>query len=169
MTKNRPILKQFGQLKPEDFAAVPVWASCHFFDYDEPWYDDTDEETFRPWAGSLPVDPSEGMLLVRAAFRTARGREFSGFLTPAPFDAGQDLGLIQPHLAIGDRFFKFWGGMLGVPAAEKSAFYSALGAEPAQIFPIVFSCNAELASGVSSGSIAGFYRSTSLAEQVVEL
>jgi hypothetical protein len=46
-----PILKQFAALTIEDFAQCPVWIACHVADYDEPWYDDTDEETFRPYGG----------------------------------------------------------------------------------------------------------------------
>ena len=55
-----PTLKQFGDLSPLDFDASPVWVQCHIIDYDEPWYDDTDEETFRPWDRALPVDPDNG-------------------------------------------------------------------------------------------------------------
>ena len=40
---------------PDDFATHPVWVSCHSVDYDEPWYDGTDEETFRPWLSEIPV------------------------------------------------------------------------------------------------------------------
>jgi hypothetical protein len=47
---NRPNLKQFGQLVLDDFVTRPVWASCHSVDYDRPWYNDTDEETFRQFA-----------------------------------------------------------------------------------------------------------------------
>jgi len=32
-----PLLKQFGELAPGDFDTIPVWVSCHGFDYDEPW------------------------------------------------------------------------------------------------------------------------------------
>lgn len=62
----KPILKQFGDLTPADFADHAVWVSVHTLDYDEPWYDDNDEETFRPWTGKLPVAPQDGMFLVRA-------------------------------------------------------------------------------------------------------
>jgi len=167
VSERKPLLKQFGELKPADFDTVPVWASCHSFDNDEPWYDDTDEETFRPWAGSLPVDPSDGMFLVRATLRTADGREFAGFVTPAVPQAGPDLGLLQPNLAAAARFFAFWGGIAGVSPEEKAAFYSLLHAD-AGIFPIRFSCDAALASGVCSGLIAGFYRSLSLDRHVIE-
>jgi hypothetical protein len=163
-----PILKQFGDLVPADFDRSPVWANCHSFDYDEPWYDDTDEETFRPWSGPLPADPSEGMFLVKATFKLADGREFPGFLTPAPPQEGEHLGLIQPYLAAAGRFFGFWGGMSGVPNPEKAAFFAALGGERQRVFPIVFSSTPTLATGVSSGAIAGFYRSPRLGEAIVE-
>lgn len=47
----KPELKQFGDLTHEDFDRHPVWIGCHVADYDELWYEDTDEETFRPWTG----------------------------------------------------------------------------------------------------------------------
>src|SRR6185503_15391472 len=55
MDKMRPGLKQFGQLTMEDFDLAPVWASCHSFDSNEPWFDDTDEETFRPWGRQASI------------------------------------------------------------------------------------------------------------------
>lgn len=62
-------------------------------DYDEPWYDQTNEETFRPWTGSLPVSPAEGMLLVRAVFECADGSRHPGFsrVRRAPNEAGSGL------------------------------------------------------------------------------
>src|SRR5438105_433781 len=38
-----PILKQAHYLTPDDFAKYPVWINCHTTDYDEPWYEETDE------------------------------------------------------------------------------------------------------------------------------
>ena len=63
----RPELKQFSDLTPSDFERHPIWVDCHVVDYDEPWYDDTDEETYRPWAGPLPVEIGSSVL-VRADF-----------------------------------------------------------------------------------------------------
>lgn len=54
----KPLLRQFGDLTPADFKAHPVWVNCHVIDYDESWYEETDEETFRPWLKSTPVDPA---------------------------------------------------------------------------------------------------------------
>jgi hypothetical protein len=81
MTK--PELKQFGDLTAADFERHPVWIGCHTADYEEPWYEQTDEETFRPRTGDLPADPSEGMLLVRATIQLRDGTTLPGFVTPA--------------------------------------------------------------------------------------
>src|SRR5438874_1972957 len=75
-------LKQFGELDAEDFQRHPVWIGCHTADYGRPWHEDTDDETFRPYSGKLPVDPSEGMLLVRAVIELKDGSRYPGFVTP---------------------------------------------------------------------------------------
>ena len=41
---DKPELKQFGELLPADFDRQPVWVGVHTADYDEPWYEETDEE-----------------------------------------------------------------------------------------------------------------------------
>src|SRR4029453_10996720 len=91
--KSTPELRQFGTLTPNDFIRSPVWVQCHIIDHDEPWHNQTDEETFRPWAGAVPVDPQEAMFLVRATFELADGTKLSGFVTPAQV---QELGMMQP-------------------------------------------------------------------------
>ena len=152
----RPDLKQFGDLTREDFERHPVWIGCHTADYDEEWYDDTDEETFRPWTLALPADASSGMFLVRATFELRDGSKHTGFLTPAVDDG--DLGTQQPYLWVGNECFAFWGGMLGVPADQRQLLYSALSRTPADIFPLRFSVDPALATGWTSGEIHGFYR-----------
>jgi hypothetical protein len=86
-----PELKQFGELELEDLKRHPVWIGCHTADNGKPWYEDTDEETFRPYAGTLPANPAEGMLLVRAVFELKDGTRYLGFVTPATegWDKGQ--------------------------------------------------------------------------------
>src|SRR5215813_6625908 len=79
----KPILKQLADLAPEDFDVHAIWIHCHVVDYDQPWYDETDEETVRPWALPTPVDPSRSMLLVKAKAVFADGTECQGFLTPS--------------------------------------------------------------------------------------
>ncbi|HSF05570.1 MAG TPA: hypothetical protein VLG10_07230 [Methylomirabilota bacterium] len=153
---NTPEMKQFGDLVPSDFERHPVWIGCHTADYDEPWYDETDEETFRPWNGPLPAGPSEGMLLVRAAVQLADGTAVPGFVTPALDE--DDLGTQQPQIFVGGRRFGFWGGVVGVPSQDRQAFYAALGKPPEAVFPLRFAAEPGLTTGVVTGEVVGFYR-----------
>ena len=152
----RPELKQFGDLLPADFERHPVWIGCHGEDADEPWYDETDEETFRPWTGALPAAPSAGTLLVRATFELRDGSRYLGFVTPT-FVAG-DLGAQHPHMFIDDRRFWFWGGMFGIPPAKRRDFYAAIGKSAEAVFPVRFGADPGLATGATSGEAGGFYR-----------
>ncbi|HET7292718.1 MAG TPA: hypothetical protein VFM88_09845, partial [Vicinamibacteria bacterium] len=147
----RPELKQFGDLTPADFERHPVWIGCHTADYDEPWYEETDEETFRPRIGALPADPSEGMLLVRATAALADGSRLPGFLTPA-FEA-DDLGPLQPQVFVGGRMFSFWGGMFGVPDEARRQFYRAVGKPAEAVFPMEVAAEPALCSGVGRASV----------------
>jgi hypothetical protein len=151
-----PELKQFGDLHPADFDMHPVWVNCHGADYEETWYDETDEETFRPWTGELPVNQADGMFLVRAAFELRDGSRLKGFVTSAFHET--DLGVLQPHIFVGERGFGFWGGMFGVPDEEKLAFYAALGKDAHAVFPARFATDPGLATGAVAGQVDGFYR-----------
>jgi hypothetical protein len=155
-----PQLVQFGDLTPHHFVEHPVWASCHSFDYDEPWYDETDEETFRPWTGPTPVEPSDGMFLVPADFFLADGTRLGGFLTPATAGetAPRILGTVQPQvfLGSGDRV-AFWLGMFGNPADAAASLYAALGKSANAVFPIRFEAASGLATGTTAGEVLGFY------------
>ena len=97
----KPELKQFGTITKADFERFPVWVNVHTLDYDESWYDETDEETFRPWTDELPIDPSLGMFLVRSQIIFADRTKLIGFITPA-IGTGEvtdsDLGSVQPYL-----------------------------------------------------------------------
>jgi hypothetical protein len=158
LSKPKPELKQFADLTPADFERHPVWVACHTEDYAEPWFNDTDEETFRPWMGALPVGPSDGMLLVHATFEAHDGSGHNGFLTPALTEG--DLGTLQPHVFVGGKSFGFWGSMFGIRADQRMAFYTALGKSPEAIFPMRFSTHTGLATGVVAGQVDGFYRGT---------
>jgi hypothetical protein len=98
------------------------------------------------------------MSLVRATFELHDGSRHDGFLTPAFKDG--DLATLQPHLFGGREIFRFWGGMAGIRANERTAFYEALGKGPEAIFPIRFSTDPDLATGVAAGQVGGFYRGT---------
>ena len=150
---DRPNLKQFRQLMPDDFVAHPVWVSCHSVDSDEPWYNDTDEETFRPWLGEVPVAADE-MYLVACELTMADGSRHQGFATPA-FEAG-NMGLIQPQVfSPSGRRHAFWLGMF--PRQEQiNGFYTDFAKGPSSVFPVTFSPLPGLTTAFCSGSIQGF-------------
>lgn len=150
----RPTLKQFVDLVESDFQDHPVWIGCHTADYDEDWYDETDEETFRPRTGQLPARPSEGMLLLQATATLSDGSQVAGFLTPA-LQTG-DLGTIQPHLFLGGRKYGLWGGIFGYPEQYKLDFTKAIGKDRAQVFPLTIRAAAGLSTGVVEAEIPGW-------------
>jgi hypothetical protein len=156
----KPELKQFGTLTQDDFHQAPVWAGVHSLDHGEPWYDDTDEETFRPWIQGTPVDPSQGMFLVRSRITLSDGSQFPGFLTPVP-GTGEvkesELGMVQPHLFLSDgRAISFWGGMTGFSLDARREIFSMLGKKPDQVFPLRFAADPGLTLGKQSGRMNGF-------------
>lgn len=153
----RPELKEFSDLNREDFDRHPVWIGCHGVDSSERWYEDTDEQTFRPWTDNWPAPASEGMLLVKATFELRDGTTHQGFITPALHPG--DLSTQQPYIFVGDQCFGFWGGLFGIPIEDRQSFYAAVGASPDKIFPLRFSAEQTLATGETSGEVEGFYQS----------
>lgn len=154
--KKTPLLKQAGDLTGEDFQAHAVWVHCHVVDYDEPWHEETDEETFRPWDGALPVDPSHAIFLLRATIVFNDGSRHPGFLTPA--EQPDDFGTLQPCVFVGNQCFGFWGGMPGVPEERRTAFYRATGRTAADVFPVRAAADPSLARGEVTATLSGFYQ-----------
>ena len=152
----KPLLKQAGDLTSRDLREHPVWIGCHTEDSDEPWYEETDEATFRPWSGALPVAPSDGMFLVRAKITFQDGSQHEGYLTPAHDPS--DIGTMQPGVFLGEESFFFWGGLFGVPSEERERFYRAAGLAADRVFPMRFAAEAGLAVGEYTGQIEGFYK-----------
>jgi hypothetical protein len=151
-------LKQFVELRQDDFERQPVWVNCHTVDYDEPWYDEIDDETFRPWLGALPVLAGGDIYLVAASFELADGTRLPGFVTPAP--AGSPWARALPRLApnvfgIGTRPLPFWLGI--APKPDLAALvYRELKRTASQLFPLTFRARTGLAFGQTSGQVEGF-------------
>ena len=169
----KPKLKQFGDLVQSDFDEHPVWVGVHNVDYGKEWYEETNEETFRPWDGEFPVDPKRGMFLVRARFVLKDKSEFAGFITPAPGSGSvknADHGTVQPHIFIPpDKLLSFWGGLFGFSDDAKQMVYEFLGRMPKQIFPIRFSADKGYTVGRQSGKIEGFYQLIDFKKQKVQV
>jgi hypothetical protein len=119
-------------------------------DYDEEWFEGTDEQTFRPWSGDLPVDPSHGTYLVSAVGTFHNGRVVAAFLYPHD---SHEIGLLQPHVFVGGRAFGFWGGILGTPQHTRDEFFELLGLQREEVFPIWIEASDQLARGVVSARV----------------
>ncbi len=153
----KPLLKQFGELTVQDFAQHPVWISVHGADEDEPWYEDCDEETFRPWEGALPISLDEGIVLVQATLTFADGTTVPGFITPQHDHRPLDLGIIQPQAFSPAGRHDFWDGMFQRSGELRASFYRDFRKTDSQIFPLTFAATQGLASGQTTGKVEGFY------------
>jgi hypothetical protein len=178
-----PEMKQECDLSPMDFVRHPVWIGVHGFDSGQPWYENSDEETFRPWPGTLPFDEATGVALVAATIELADGAVHAGFCrrvgddwdSPIPsisasadseprswstMHGGSKLSVLllqNPIIFINGRQFDF---QLRVPRLRTRAigdFYSAIGKSPAAVFPLRFVARSGLATGLASGTLDGFY------------
>jgi hypothetical protein len=182
----RPQLRSLNSLGLSDFEDHPVWIRVRSFDFNASWFDDVDEETFRPWDGVLPFAEPRGMLLIAAKLTFKDGSVYPGFLSPAKEDwdaplppkrvgdrliqlatpkdrhGGSPLALLgiqQPRIFLQNRTFSFWGGMLGIPEEARRGLYEAAAQGPEDIFPIHFHSDPLLAKGLVSGRLDEFYRS----------
>lgn len=180
-----PELKQLATLSPEDFARQPVWIGVHNYDSDEPWHEQSDEETFRPWTGQLPFNEQRGSALVATRFALADGSTYGGYcqavrhdwdlppnpytmpngflITPQSWSARHGgtklsvLSILSPTVFVCGRPFGFG---LGVPKVRKRKvrqFYSAIQKKPCEVFPVRFAGLPGLANGVTSGTLEGFF------------
>lgn len=155
----RPLLKQYGDLSPEDFTRSPVWVCVYPHDSDASWYDFEwiNEETMRPYTGPLPVAPAMAYL-VSARFTFADGEMHPGFVSPHPDAERIDFGFAQPTVfAPSGKQIGFWRGMRRIDQSELAGFYDAFNKVLQQTFPIDFQALDGLASGITSGRIEGFY------------
>jgi hypothetical protein len=121
-----------------------------------PWYNETDEETFLPWTGALPVRrhvPRSGDV------RAAGWKPFSGIHDPSLPRDGDGGDVASPVCR--PTPLPFLGGMFDVTDEEKLSLYAALGKDARAVFPVQFSADLGLATGAVAGQGAGFYRARS--------
>jgi hypothetical protein len=182
-----PELRQAWELTLVDFERHPVWIGVHNFDFDKPWYDKSDEATFRPWTGDLPAPTTRGIVLVPATFTLRDNSTYPGYITalnadwdvaPPPrkvFGGGAVhrgkfseryggplaiLGRQHPQIFVRGQRFSFWGGFKGVSAEKRQAFYAAIGKSPDAVFPLRFDADPKFAVGILTGQVTGFYRTS---------
>ena len=178
-------MKQEYKLCASDFVRHPVWIGVHNYDYGESWYEQTDEQTFRPWIDPLPFPNIRGIARVAATFELADGGVYSGHFSPQPENwdeplpprrmrdgnytkpvqwsarrGGSPLSILalhSPAIFIDGQVFGFH--LLREPRrkAAVQAFYAAIKKSPAAVFPVRFYADPSLASGIISGRMDGFF------------
>jgi hypothetical protein len=157
----RPILKQYRDLLRADFERAPVWVCVHGLDDVEPWYDETDELTYRPWDGALPFprpDPEGPMTVVWCDFTLADTSRLPGFCVPPVVgsDKSEDLSYTHPQLFLPDGTVTgFWFGA-AASVADKARVYAALRKRAAEVFPIRYGAAAGVVTPPFELSIPGF-------------
>ena len=152
-----PILKQFEDLSAADFAAWPVWIPCRPGDSAQPWYPQTDNNTYRPWTDALPVGRDMRSFLAQSALTLADGTVFEGFAACPAHGANFDISTVQPQLfTIMGRRFGFWFGNSSPSTFAKHDFYTAMGKPADAIFPIINAVSPEISAVDLTISIPGF-------------
>jgi len=154
------IRKQLYELTPSDLVQVPIWE----FALDEEGKKGQDEATVRPWKKTGVLDPTQGTYIVRAAFILADGARHLGYLT---LRADRDVSIpaVQPVIVTEHGQVMFWYGVLTPDAERLQNAYWSLGGT--QVFPIRFESDARLFRGPVSGTLTGFMRYRSFADQTV--
>lgn len=183
-----PLLKDQSSLIRADFDRYPVWVRVQDYDREQPWYRNSTEQTYRPWEGSLPLQPRSQfhLVLVAASFRLSNGESHPGYLNPATTEwdvplaprkmkdgsyttpnewsarRGRSplsiLAIHRPVIFIAGRAYDFQ--LKRNPDSRKRHildFYAAIDRRPEQVFPVSFSADRALFSGIVSGHIDGFY------------
>jgi hypothetical protein len=146
------VRKQVYDLTVADLEQHGVWE----FALDEEGEEGQDEATVRPYKVHGPLDPAEGMFIVRARLSLADGTRLTGYLTP-PVQGDSSLGTLQPAVVVAAGQVSFWCGMLEPEPAHIAASYARLGKSAAsQVFPLRFASDVALIGGPITGELPGF-------------
>ena len=156
------IRKQVYELSISDLESSPIWE----FALDEEGEEGQDEATVRPYEGSPPLDPSDGMFVVRARFDLADGTRLHGYLTP-PVQDNAAIGTVQPIIVTAQGQVMFWYGAVAPSADAIRDAYEKLGQRDAEIFPVHYASEVELATGAVKGMLNGFLHYRSVNDRTV--
>jgi len=158
------IRKQVYELTVEDFDQHPVWE----FALDEEGEEGQDEATVRPQSVAGPVDPAEGMVVVKASFMLADGTSMTGYVTP-PSPSSDGLGTIQPQIITQQGQVSFWCGAFKPTSEVLAQNYGRLGRTADKIFPVRFTSEVEVVGGRVTGILNGFLYMEMAAEEIHEI
>jgi hypothetical protein len=145
------VRKQVYELTLRDLSTFPVWE----FRLDAEGEEGRDESTVRPYSALGPLDPGDGMFVVRAIFTLADGSRMRGYFTPPRRDdAG--MGTLQPIIVTDRGQVRLWCGT-ATPSPKRLAHnYELLGKNAKQVFPVQFESDVDLIGGPVKDSVSGF-------------
>jgi hypothetical protein len=143
--------RQVYELTPSDLKTFPVWE----FASDEEDVDGQDEATVRPYL-KTPVDPGDGLQVVRATFKLADGTRLLGFVSPPPPATPWGIGNQQPAIVSDGGQVRLFFGIFAPSAAELNGFFEILGKSALEIFPLEYATDVEIIGGPVEGVVAGF-------------
>jgi hypothetical protein len=145
------VRKQVYELTLGDLSTFPVWE----FRLDGEGEEGPDESTVRPYSALGPLDPADGMFVVRAAFTLADGTRLRGYFTPpGRDDAG--MGTLQPIIVTDRGQVRFWCGTATPSPKRLTRNYELLGKNAQQVFPLQFESDVDLMGGPVKDSVSGF-------------
>jgi hypothetical protein len=143
--------RQVYELNLHDLNTFPVWE----FRLDAEGEEGRDESTVRPYAASGPLDSTDRMFVVRAAFTLADGSKMRGYLTP-PGRGDDSIGTLQPIIITDRGQVRLWCGTAAPSPKRLAHSYELLRKSAKQVFPVQFESEVELVGGVVRGSVPGF-------------
>jgi hypothetical protein len=158
------IRKQVYELTVEDFDQHPVWE----YALDEEGEEGQDEATVRPHSVAGPVDPADGMVIVKARFTLADGTSMPGYLTPPSPDSG-GLGTIQPQIITQRGQVPFWCGAFRPTSEVLAQNYDRLERTADRVFPLRFTSEIEIVGGPVVGVLNGFQYMEMATEKIHEI
>jgi hypothetical protein len=156
------IRKQVYDLTAQDFDRCAVWE----FALDEEDEAGQDEATVRPWHGVEPLNPADGMFVVRATIELADGTRLAGYLTP-PVQGDASVASLQPTALTAGGQVAFWYGVMAPTAKRMADTYAVLGRSSIEVFPVRFGSDVGIAGGPVTGVIHGFLHYESLKDKTI--
>jgi len=146
------IRKQVYELTQEDLDKFSLWEFCS----DEEDVEGQDEATVKPSTESEVRGYSPGAYILTADVLFPDGAQGIGYVYSSE---PNDIGCLQPNLAIETRQINFWLGSLvyaGNVETHIAASYAALGRNSDQTFPLVFITRSPIAGSRQRSSVEGF-------------
>lgn len=121
-----------------------------------------------PQSVAGPVDPAEGMVIVKARFTLADGTSMAGYLTPPSPDFG-GLSTIQPQIITLRGQVPFWCGAFMATSEVLAENYARLERTADRVFPLRFTSEIEIVGGPVVGVLNGFLYRELTSERVYEI